>query len=365
MRWLVGLALLGGCFYTEQINQRPSIAIRAEFEAIPHRGEIISFLAESEDPDKDKVDLSWSAVLCSADGCDQAAFDTGTGDKFAFMIPPVRLEVNPLRPVESIMIYLEGRDELGARARPSQELQVLVDNAPPELDVTSTSRYGYVTGTPVDVFAKTTDIDDGREFVDLTYTIFKPTEAATYTEELSDLDEDPAFPRHRTEQLRIVPTSGEGEWTVEVVATDRLGATETKTEMFVVGIDGDPCIAAYQPIAPLDGVQRLPLTEPTRFQIPVVADDLDPYPTVPNDPFYGPLEFVWQLDSGAGFQALATTSNGVELDPDAFAPDQPLALRVEIYDRKHTDLTCAAGDLQCSTTTTSCMQRLTWKLVVR
>ncbi|MCX5741208.1 MAG: hypothetical protein NT062_01775, partial [Proteobacteria bacterium] len=351
------------------ISASCTLRVRPELsDTSPHRGDLVTLFAASVDPDADRVELSWHASLCSADGCDATAFVTGTQEKFDFTIPPVRLEIAPLRPVESIRILLEARDELGARARPSQELVIPVDNYGPDLALTSTSAYGFVDGgLPVHVYAKVGDQDDGRAFTTLAWTVFTPSQAASYQVTYSPVADDPDDPAHRTEQAEILAT-GLGEWEVEVVATDRLGATTTQRETFTIVDDRDPCITTYQPIAPLDGTTRLPMAQRTLFQLPVVADDLDGYPAHPSDPNLGATTFAWSiLEPGdAVFRPLAITGNAAELDPLAYQPGDLLSLRVQVYDRKATPIPCPDSAVQCSTTSQpTCNQRLTWKVVVR
>jgi hypothetical protein len=100
----------------------------------------------------------------------------------------------------------------------------------------------------------------------------------------------------------------------------------------------------------------------------VVTDDLDPYPSVPNDPVVGTTEFHWSIVPPGGTRQPLTgvTGNAVALDPDSYMPGDLLELRVEIQDRNHRAVSCPDTDLTCSLTTdATCSQRLTWRVEVR
>ena len=112
----------------------------------------------------------------------------------------------------------------------------------------------------------------------------------------------------------------------------------------------------------------IPISDPTLFQVLVVADDLDPYPSVPNDPILGTTEFHWSIvPPGGTRQSLGgVTGSGVALDPNSYTPGDLVELRVEIQDRNHTPVNCPDTDLTCSVISDqSCLQRLTWRVEVR
>ena len=109
------------------------------------------------------------------------------------------------------------------------------------------------------------------------------------------------------------------------------------------------------------------MSEPTLFQVHVVADDLDPYPTI-DDPYLLPTKFTWSLLApGSTRQVLTGVSgNSVALDPASFQPGDIVELRVEIYDRTNDAITCADGVATCSVIgDNNCLQRQTWRVEVR
>ena len=380
MRWTtltaLGLLELGGglvtgCFYTEPINQRPSIDIvRASADAV-HRGDFVTFTAVTSDPENQSIELAWSAWLCTdasaVDGCDATPFETGTLAKFAFEVPPVRLEQAGQLPVKSIRIGLTAQDEYGARARPDQQAIITVDNLPPTVELDPVSRYGYVEGIDLDVFAKVTDPDDGPANVGaLVWEVFTPSVTDSYT---TTIVTPPSTDQlSRTERLTVHAPIGIGQWMFRATATDRLGATAVQTTTISIAPDHDPCLRQWSPIAPLDGVNALPMSVPTLFQVPIVEDDLDLYPPVPSDPILGTTRFAWSIKrpGASSFTPLATTSNGVELDPQAYAANDLVELRVQIYDRRNVAITCDPALLTCSTISDpTCIQRLTWRVAVQ
>jgi hypothetical protein len=141
---------------------------------------------------------------------------------------------------------------------------------------------------------------------------------------------------------------------------------ETKDLRFTVGADQPPCLAQWQPIVPPDGA-TLPIIEPTLFEVPLVSDDLDPYPPVPGEPLFGTTTFAWSiLPPGATARQplVGATGNSVDFDPAAFTPGQIVELRVEIFDPSHGTVACADGDPVCLASP-GCSQRQTWRVEIR
>ena len=93
--------------------------------------------------------------------------------------------------------------------------------------------------------------------------------------------------------------------------------------------------------------------------------DLDPYPASAT----GETTFAWSLE-GPGATSYVpldgATDNRVALDPATYAPGDLVELRVEIFDRAHTQkLPCDDTAPTCSLTGDSCLQRLTWRVEMR
>ena len=96
----------------------------------------------------------------------------------------------------------------------------------------------------------------------------------------------------------------------------------------------------------------------------VVADDLDPFPSVP-DTVVGVTEFHWSIVPPGGSRTPLTsvTGSGVALDPASYIPGDIVELRVEIQDRKHIAVNCPDPQLSCSVISDqTCTQRLTWRV---
>jgi hypothetical protein len=155
-----------------------------------------------------------------------------------------------------------------------------------------------------------------------------------------------------------------GDWTIEVTATDPQQLQTTQDLMVHVSADQLPCVAQWAPAATTDPGTTLPLTDPTLFQVLVVNDDLDPYPSS----ITGGTEFHWSIvpPGGSRQQLTSVTGAGVALDPDSYTPGDLVELRVEIQDRMHTPVNCPDTDLTCSVISDqTCLQRLTWRVEVR
>ncbi|MBX3162496.1 MAG: hypothetical protein KF773_41415 [Deltaproteobacteria bacterium] len=359
-------SVLGGCFYTDRINQRPSIDILPDSSAPVFRGDHVLLHAVANDPENQVVSFAWRAYACTdattPSGCDAEPFFTSIEQHASFDAPPFRADGTV--PTSAIRVVLEAKDELGATARPSQELVIPVLNRAPTVMLTPVLLYGGVVGTPLQVFARFTDGDDPLDRIAVAWKAFSPQQT---TFELRDLggvtDPDPKFAQRGVELTPNVP----GEWDVQVTLADPLGNAVTEHVTVVVAQDRAPCLAQWAPIAPVGGA-TLPLSGPTLFQVPLVADDLDPYPqgTLDARDILGSTRFVWSILPPGGTRTVLAdaTGNRISLDPATFAPGSRVELRVEIFDRKGTPISCADGDQTCSTISTDCIQRQTWRLEV-
>jgi hypothetical protein len=273
-------------------------------------------------------------------------------------------------PVEQILVLLEGQDSYGATANPMQQLVITVNDHAPTLQLRKDSRYAYVTGVPLNIYAAIDDLDDNPDEVEQAWKVYSPMNQPDY----EILDVDPPGPLQFAKQFE---PKGVGDYEIEVTATDAIaracieaGGTDCpKTvESVIVTVvpDHAPCLRQWAPITPPAGA-TYPMTDQTLFQINVVQDDLDPYPGVPNDPFLGTTSFSWTLlPPGASARQPFGTSNHVSLDPSNYAPGDILEVRVEIADRNNTPLNCAESNPFCSVISdNSCLQRLTWRVEVR
>lgn len=363
------LAALGlaGCLI-EPINQRPSIDIRGEPSDPVYRGDHLALSAVASDPEGQVVGFQWRVYACT----DASSLDCDNRDPFfTSVLQSIELDV-PIRrvdgvtPVESLRIVLEAVDELGATAKPSEELVLPVLDAPPTLRLDKTSRYRYVAGTPIEVFALVGDADDGAANVQpLVWEVFGP---AGGTHELVDVDVgQPTDPAQQQFGKRFTPMQP-GEWQVRVTARDPLGAEKVETLTLAIGADRPPCLAQLSPIVPTDGL-ALPLTEPTLFRVPVVIDDLDVYPPVTSDAVLGTTTFAWSLQApgqATHVPIAGAVGNSVALDPSAFTPGDIVELRVEIFDREPEAIPCIDSEQTCSVIAEpACIQRQTWRVEVR
>jgi hypothetical protein len=362
-----GLACLSltGCFYLESINQRPAIDIIQKSSDLVYRRSHVELLASSNDPEGQVVFFQWRAYTCVDANdfatCDRDLFADSVVDELAFDVPPTLAD--GVTPTQSILVILEAKDEYGAIARPRQQLIIPVANHVPVMTIALTQANAGVVNTPVDLFVKVADLDDGPASVTLDWQVFTPMQQPGY--DISDINVDDPTPTLELQYGKRIVPMGEGTWNVVVTATDPLGATDQKTFTFDVGPDDPPCLSQWSPITAPAGSSYV-LTEPTLFQISVVTDDLDPYPAVPGNMFMGTTEFAWQVKLGANaWTPLGFDGNGVALDPATYSPGDLVQLRVEIQDRKQTPVNCPDTQLTCSVISNACIQRLTWRLEVR
>lgn len=364
----LGCVLMAGCFYTEAINQRPSIDIRQTSADEVYRKSTVTLEAVANDPEGQLVFFQWRGYSCTDANdfstCDSVPFYTEILDKAAFEVPARRVDVD--LPVESILVVLEAKDDYGAIARPKQQLILAVSDHPPELTLSMSPRHGYVIDTTIDLFAKVADPDDGPASTQpLTWTVFSPMNQPGY--DFVDLDVADPDPTVSLQLGKRFKPKGVGKWEIQVDATDPLGIKTTKSLVIDVVPDHAPCLSQWSPLDAPVGTSW-PLTGTTLFQVGVVTDDLDPYPTVPGDTELGSTKFAWSIQQpGASTHtAIQFAGSGIALDPANYAPGDIVELRVEIADRNNTPITCADGLQTCSVISDdSCIQRLTWRVEVR
>jgi hypothetical protein len=364
------LAASAGCFYVEPINQRPSLDIRPASDDPVFRGATVTLEAVASDPEGQVVELQWRVYACtdatSIQGCDLNPVFTGSQRQATFRVPPFRTDPDgdgpqPGTPVESLRVVLEGRDDLGANARPDQELILPVLNAPPSVALRVASPHGTVITTPIDVYARYADTDDAPANVTLEWTAFSPSQVPDALVELQvPPDGDLNF---RQEGRRFTPQVT-GNWDLRVIATDKAGAKTEEHLTVTVAEDGPPCLGTLQPAA---SAQPTPLTQPTLFHVLAVRDDLDAFPRLSTASFVGETEFQWSLKVGAGpRQLLSNSVSSLAIDPLTYDAGTVLEVRVEVFDRKRTPITCADAQQTCSVISQpACIQRQTWRVEAR
>ncbi len=378
---------LPGCFYYESINQRPAVEIE-NLSAMPKEpGDTAMLRAVTNDHDGDFIKLRWRVYACTdatkfetsaTEGCDDTPFYEKSDPDVQFVLPAT-FGLQGERTALSAFVILEATDEFGATAKPRAELIIPIGNRPPTLELFKQSKYEFVAGTPVRVLAKVGDLDHGPESVELTWRADPPL-GTGFVASLVDAnpavivdEDDPAHLQH----AKIFVANDPGNWTVRVTAADPLGVAkptefpdnivDDEIEIVVIA-DQAPCLAQLTPIIPPAGV-AMPMSSPTLFRVPVVRDDLDPYPLIPNDEIFRATKFRWSLKNpGASAHAIVAgaSGNSFALDPASYAPGDLVEVRVEIFDRKDTPINCPVGDATCSTISQpSCLQRQTWRVEVR
>lgn len=361
------LALVSGCFYGTPINQRPSITIKGEPTEEVHRGDHLELVADAEDPDGHFVSFQWRAYACTeAGGCDQYPFADGLLQSFPIDVP-IRL-ADDTTPVSLLRIVLAGKDELGATARPDEELFLPIVNRAPTLQLDRSSRYAFVTATPIEIAAKVGDADDGPAAVTLEWQTFGPPTGDTANALVDftigqDLD-DPAHLQFG----KIFTANVPGEWEIQVTATDPLGGETMASTMITIAADQPPCLKQALPIVPTGGA-ALPITDPTLFRVPVVIDDLDVYPPRPDDEVLGTTTFAWSVKAPGQAAHVAipgAIGNSFAVDPASYTPGDIIEVRAEIFDRTNDILLCPDADPTCSVISLpTCIQRQTWRVEVR
>ncbi len=384
LAWIAAGAslLLTGCFYLDPINRRPKYQrVERQCDAGDpqpcdtelqdlHHGDSVKLKAIFTDSDGQVADsvLHWRVLACSNDMtlCDGAALYEGADTIAHFVVPNTLKDTGG--PVQTVSIELDIFDDRGAS---TPVFPVLMVNDGPTLAVSRSART-YTIGAPIDLFATYGTPDDGPPGtppvgVAVQWTAIAPDGQLSPSLIDVTVPPNPADPGHVTVGKRLVPRAV-GAWDVRVIATDSHGQDTEKHLQFTVGPDQPPCLAQWQPITPPDGA-TLPITAPTVFQVPLVDDDLDPYPAVPGEPLFGTTAFEWSIllpGAPARQQLVGATGNSVDFDPGAFTPGNVVELRVEVFDRKHTAIACPDGAPVCPAIgSTACNQRQTWRVEIR
>ncbi len=365
---LVAALGISGCFYQDTINQRPAIDILATGDEV-YRGDTVELTASSADPENHHVKFTWRAYACT-DGaggadCDVEPFYSEVLDHAELVVPLVR-EDQPL-PVRNVRVVLEAKDELGATAKPAQELVIVALDRPPELELARGGNFIMTPGRDLIVYATVGDIDDGPVVLGApSWEVFAPSQASYLLTDRA-VTQNPNDAAHRTFAKTFRP-SVTGDWELRVTSTDPLGKATTKSLFIPVAPPPPPCLAQLQPIVATGGA-ALPISDPTLFRVPIVVDDLDVYPPQTGDPALGVTRFQWSFQGpGASSHAAVSgaTASSFALDPATFTPGDIVEVRVEIYDRENTPIVCPDSDPTCSTISMpSCIQRQTWRVEIR
>ena len=362
--------LLTGCFYIDPIFPRPHYHIVAS--DMVFRGGPVTLTAQL-DTESQAGSFEWAVYTCAgfdhgvASQCDAAPFyrsqpDSDTASTLHLMVPAMTKSGTM---TQAIQITLDARSDRGAVAlSDGGNQEFAVGDAPPVLALEKQS-HSLAVGAPIDVIATYGDIDSALDKVALEWTVIAPGTAGSFPFEDLPIAQDPGDPGHRKAGKRLTPTV-EGSWDVLVVARDPEGSSASlHLSPFTVVPDRPPCLAQWLPAVPPAGA-RLPISAPTVFQIPLVDDDLDPYPPITAIP---QLAFAWSILRPGETQRqvqVGATGNTLALDPAAFTPGDVVELRVEIFDRQHTALPCDDAAATCSITSSeSCLQRQTWRVEVR
>lgn len=371
-RLLATLVVIGtsGCFYTDEINQRPAISIVAGGDEV-YRGDTVELTQTHFDPEGHYITYKWRAYACT-DGvggadCDAEPFYTELLDHAKLIVPLVR---DGGLPVRNVRVVLEAKDELGATAKPAQEYVIIALDRPPGLELSRAGNFIITPNRNVIVYATVSDADDGPVAVGAPkWEVFTPTQVSDpglLTDVMLPADQmrDPAV---RTYAKNFKPPIS-GDWEIRVTATDPLDKATTKSLAFSVVPPPPPCIAQVAPIVATGGA-ALPITEPTLFRVPVVIDDLDVFPPQTGDMALGVTRFEWWFKApGAPAHTVVNnaTASTFAFDPAGYTPGDIVEIRVQIYDRENTAMNCLPTDPTCSVISQpTCIQRQTWRVEVR
>lgn len=366
MRFAAAIAslCLAGCFYVESINQRPSLDIRQDMVGDVFRGEVVSFTAVTFDPDDHDVNVRWHVYACTDattfSDCDAESSATGDQRNFELTVPMTRLDG---RPTQGIRIVLDGIDDHGATAKPTDQLQLEVKDRSPDLDLQRRSVYQqmgpqFVVGMPIDIFAIYGDGDNEVDDLALVRTILSPTQVP-----INITEETIAAPAGKKQLHWVLTPQVIGEWTVEVAVTDPSQNETKKAEKMTVVDDRPPCIESVEPQIAVPGPQEI--FDERTFQVLAVSDDLDSAPRTPGGSQFGDATFSWSVLGPTGGRQIVSTAKQFPFDPDVYVPGTIVEIRVEIKDRKATPVTCADAEATCSIGANACLQRQTWRVVAR
>jgi hypothetical protein len=345
--WIpIALVLQAGCFYTDRINSRPSAVIHGE--SAVYEGDMLMYVASGTDRDEDELTYDFSAWQGG----------TRVASSSTFMLP-----VLVPNDKTDIVIRLTVMDSAGAKA--IDELTVSVLNRAPvvtklQVESQTNGMNGYTVGRLLQIRAEFSDPD--------------PSDTVTaawmhYPTPDSDPGADPFMVVSETSAT--LRPDAVGDWIVELTVRDDDTANRgetTETLTIRVDPDLDPCLGPLSP--PLTGDTTPILVDTTRtFRVVSVIDDLDPYPYEVGslDADLGRPTFRWFLQRPGGTLDPIAASDVAEytVRPEAYAPGDELTLRVEVADRTPGWPACPVGEATCASAEAACIQRATWKVVIR
>lgn len=370
----VACVLLTGCFYIDPIVPQTYYQLRANPDAI-QRGGVVTLAARLVNAESQAGTFDWTVFGCAgfdhgvASNCDPTEFyptpgstpPDETSSAVQVTVPPTTMSGLKL---QAIRVKLDARSDRGAKAQSDGNTEVFpVGNASPAFEL-HTESHSLAVGAPIDVITTYSDLDSALDGIALAWTVVAPPSADPYSFDGIQIAQDPADPDHRTAGKRLTPTAP-GRWDVQVTARDQDGGATTHDLAITVVPDQPPCLRQWLPTVPPPGA-TLPISVPTVFQVPVVDDDVDPYPPISAA---SQLAFAWSvLRPGAPQREVqaGATGDAIVLDPAAFRPGDLVELRVEISDRQRAPLPCDDAAPTCSIPSSgSCLQRQTWRVEVR
>ncbi len=355
---------LPACFYIDDLNTRPVVAIQKTSIPALTRGSLAQFRAERFDEDDGgaRVAVDWEMHTCGStiSECDRAAFYTGTELLASATIPVVRADGSP---VQKLQVVLHGVDPQGAQARPTAMQLYDVGNAVPAITLQTFGYDGYPVGIPFSIRTRVVDADDVAANIQVQWKVYSPAGSADPALVLVPPDQS----RPNESAYTLTPDLA-GTWTIEVTAIDSIGATSVEHIDVQVAADRPPCLGSVTPLpAPASNTAIVDVAQ--RFAVQVVDDDLDIFPAPVGDPFIHESHFAWSIQSpltnGVRQPIVGDRRSSIDIDPTQYHPGDVIELRVEISDRVTRTLACADGAATCSLNSNACIQRQTWRLEVR
>ncbi len=365
---LVGAALLlaSGCFYTEEINERPTPGIRV-FDVGPYFvGDVVKFDAtKSIDNRPGGLRAQWQAFSC-VDGQVPRCQPLGSQ---VFGTLDTEFSVT-LSSHESVEVQLRVTDAHGSTRLQPDRYSIVVGNREPNVLLQSSGYqeggsdgpfvlYRNINISATDALGGTSSFDPDGDAVALEWQLFPPAGSQSSAR---------SFEANGSYAYRLVPDV-EGQWDVVVSVDDGHGGTSETTKTIVVGPDSPPCLQGLDPLAVDDAYYLVDSFDgPRRFSVLSASDALDPFPAaLDSDPALGEASFRWFLKSPGATDFVELegfTASDYVVDPNAYNPGETLQVRVEVGDRvegAERELPCASDVWTCALETgTGCEQRRTW-----